>query len=298
MTDRYSSPPAFRDALKDRIKRRANERGMLYSRYRQLVLFERFASRVYEACGDAVVTKGGLAMELRLERARTTKDVDVNLAGDFKEEIDRIRRVANAQNEFWLSFEVEPNDEIELLAGDQMVYEGYRVGVQAKIGGENFGDPFHLDVSTGAPLTVEPEREEGTDLFLFVDEGPIEHRVYPRETHVAEKLHAWSLPRDRPNSRLRDLVDIGLFALEETFEAEALREAVVTTFRSRDTHEIPEELPEIPSFWHGRYDREKDEHPVPWDDLDTLTALVADFLEPIFADCPNGVWKPESGEWE
>jgi hypothetical protein len=30
-------------------------------------------------------------------------------------------------------------------------------------------------------------------------------RLYPRETHVAEKLHAYTLPRRRENSRVRDL---------------------------------------------------------------------------------------------
>ncbi len=58
MTGKYKKPAHFRDALKARLKRRARRRGMLYNRYRQLFLFERFASRIYQAFGDqAILTR-------------------------------------------------------------------------------------------------------------------------------------------------------------------------------------------------------------------------------------------------
>ena len=59
MTKKYKKPAHFRDALKSRLKQRASQKGMLYNRYRQLVLFERFAARIYEACGDLAILKGG-----------------------------------------------------------------------------------------------------------------------------------------------------------------------------------------------------------------------------------------------
>lgn len=72
MTDRYDTPGAFKQALKSRVKRRAREAGRGFNQILQTVLFERFLARVYDALGDAVILKGGFALELRLTRARTS----------------------------------------------------------------------------------------------------------------------------------------------------------------------------------------------------------------------------------
>jgi hypothetical protein len=42
---------------------------------------DRFLARIVAVLGDAAMLKGGLVLELRLERARTTKDVDLRMAG-------------------------------------------------------------------------------------------------------------------------------------------------------------------------------------------------------------------------
>ena len=44
-------------------------------------MFDRFLARVVQIFGNAVLLKGGLVLELRLERARATKDVDLRLVG-------------------------------------------------------------------------------------------------------------------------------------------------------------------------------------------------------------------------
>src|SRR6185312_8837168 len=40
-----------------------------------------FSLAIFQIFGDAVLLKGGLVLELRLERARATKDVDLRLVG-------------------------------------------------------------------------------------------------------------------------------------------------------------------------------------------------------------------------
>jgi hypothetical protein len=45
------------------------------------LVFDRFLARVVAVLGDAVLLKGGLVLELRLERARTTKDIDLRVTG-------------------------------------------------------------------------------------------------------------------------------------------------------------------------------------------------------------------------
>jgi hypothetical protein len=81
MTTRtYLSPQAFKQALEQRL-RTASRSGADFARRRQLLVFDRFLARIVAEFGDAVLLKGGLVLELRLERARTTKDIDLRLTG-------------------------------------------------------------------------------------------------------------------------------------------------------------------------------------------------------------------------
>lgn len=215
----------------------------------------------------------------------------------MKKELDSIRRVASRSGDDWLSFEVGGAKEIIEHEGDQIVYDAYRVPVQAQIGGKDFGSSFHFDISVGEKLFDEPERVRGTDLFDFVGIKVVEHRVYPRETHVAEKLHAWSLPRARPNSRVKDLVDLGLMANGLEFEFGVLREAIHETFEFRSTHPVPEEIPDVPESWPEQYRRLESENPLPWDSIDQLLELTETFLKPVLTGDAEVLWDPAQAKW-
>ncbi len=76
----YSTPLAFKQALEQRL-RSMSATGTDFGRRRQLLVFDRFLARLGSVAGDAVTLKGGLVLELRLERARTTKDVDLRMTG-------------------------------------------------------------------------------------------------------------------------------------------------------------------------------------------------------------------------
>lgn len=76
----YASPQAFRQALEQRPKTASNS-GIDFARRRQLPVFDRFLARVVAVFGDTALLKGGLVLELRLEHARATKDVDLRLTG-------------------------------------------------------------------------------------------------------------------------------------------------------------------------------------------------------------------------
>jgi len=75
---RHASPIAFKQAPEQRL-RTALKSGADLVRRRQLLAFDRFLARIVQTIGDTVILKGGLALERRLDRARTTKDVDLSL---------------------------------------------------------------------------------------------------------------------------------------------------------------------------------------------------------------------------
>src|SRR5690606_39267362 len=80
MTQAYRTAAAFKQALEQRL-RMASASGVDFARRRQLVVFDRFLARVALELGDAITLKRGLAVGIRLERARTTKDVDLRVMG-------------------------------------------------------------------------------------------------------------------------------------------------------------------------------------------------------------------------
>lgn len=299
MTKKYSKPAHFRDALKSRLKRRARQRNLLYNRYRQRVLFERFAARVYQAYGDLAVLKGGLALELRVQQARMTKDIDIRLEGNLDEQLDKIRHAASKVGDDYLRFEVAEEKELTEMVGDQIVYEGRRVDVEARLAGSRFGEPFHIDISVADALVVAPETKTGDDVLTFIGIAPLAHKIYPQEAHVAEKLHAWSLPRDKPNSRVKDFIDIGLLAANEQFEFDALHQPVEATFTFRDTHPTPQSIPECPPSWETQFEKIRDRDRLKWSSFDELKSLVSRFIEPLLDNTVEVAtnWSPEREAW-
>ena len=77
---RYTSPAAFKAALDQRLRNVA-EPAIGITRRRQLLVFDRYLARLVQVFGSAATLKGGLVLELRLARARTTRDIDLRVAG-------------------------------------------------------------------------------------------------------------------------------------------------------------------------------------------------------------------------
>lgn len=300
MTKSYRTPNAFKQALKTRIKARAKKSGRPFNRMLQIVLFERFLARVYAALGDAVILKGGFAMELRLARARTTKDIDMRVEGDLDELVEDLRQEAAQQGDDYLTFELSEEADFEQMLGEQVVYGGRRIKVRAMLAGQPFGEPFRLDLSVADRILLPADRIRGSDILDFAGLEQLEHRVYPEEAHIAEKLHALTLEYDSgPSSRAKDLVDIGLLASHEEFIAGELRNSIAATFEFRDTHSLPVELPAPPGFWRDLYGKMSAEDDLPWRTLDDLHGLCARFLNPLLGGglADTRAWDPQKGAW-
>ena len=72
---------AFKQSLEQRLKDTVASTRTDLNRSRQLLIYERFLARVFEIFAEDAVLKGGIVLELRLARARATKDVDLSLKG-------------------------------------------------------------------------------------------------------------------------------------------------------------------------------------------------------------------------
>jgi len=142
----------------------------------------------------------------------------------------------------------------------------------------------HLDLSSGDALVDPPDFLRGSDLLQFAGIAPVEFPVYPVPQHLAEKLHAYALPRGQEYTRVRDLVDLAVIAATETVDADRLAGSVEATFAILGTHPIPERLPELPASWAPPFAAiAAGAVNPPTTDLREGQALAAQFWDPFLA---------------
>lgn len=292
----YSSPQAFKQALEQRLRKSAKT-GAELTRKRQLLVFDRFLARIVAVLGDAATLKGGLVLELRLERARTTKDVDLRMMGSPDGVLAKLQESARRDLRDFVTFEVGPDDDHPEIQNDGMQYDGLRFRAECKLAGKLYGQPFGVDVAFGDPILGEPDVVVAEDVLAFAGIAPPTLRLYPIETHIAEKLHAYTMPRARPNSRVKDLPDLALLATAQTIEAKRLRAALEQTFTFRKTHSLPVMLPDPLPAWVTPYAAMAREDQLVWPTLDEVTKAAKAFLDPVLAGDLDAVWSPESWTW-
>lgn len=294
---RYLTPLAFKQALEQRLQKDSSS-GTDFARRRQLLIFERFLARITRVFGDSATLKGGLALELRLERARTTKDVDLRLVGPLNEVLARLQKAGQLDLGDFLSFEVRPNADHPEIQSEAMKYEGFRFHTECKLAGKRYGQIFGVDVAFGDPILGEPDVVIPDNLLDFIGIEPPTLRLYPVETHIAEKLHAYTMPRTQMNMRMKDLPDLALLATIGGLDAGRVRAALEQTFSFRQTHALPNLLPTPPNEWTQSYARMAEENELQWQTLSAATEAVRSFLEPVLAGGLRATWEPLDWKWK
>ena len=148
------------------------------ARKRQLLIFDRFLARIVAVLGDAATLKGGLVLELRIERARTTKDIDLRMTGSPDGILPRLQEAAHRNPGDFMIFEVGPDDEHPDIQNDGMQYDGLRFRAECRLAGKIYGQPFGVDVAFGDPILGEPEVVVADDVLGFAGIPPPTLRVY------------------------------------------------------------------------------------------------------------------------
>lgn len=297
MIRQYATPLAFKEALEARLRALAAREGRTVNRLRQVLVMERLLARIGHEADDVAILKGGLALELRSASARATRDVDLRIGGSADRVRSRLQRAARQDQGDFLSFEVVVDPEHPLIEAEGLPYKGLRFRAEASLAGRRYGEPFGVDVALAEPVVMEPEPLQGSDLLSFVGLPRPVFMACPAVVHVAEELHAYTIPRPHPNSRVKDLPDMALLASLGPVEAASLRAAIEATFRSRATHPVPERLPEPPGFWAVPYARMAGDQRLAWRDLEAVTVAARAFVDPVLAG-RDGVWKPAAWGWD
>ena len=261
---RYATAAAFRRALEDRLQDIAGKEGVDLQRLRRQVAFDRLLARLFQV-GQPLplpwVLKGGYAMELRIKAARTTKDIDLTMRSIFSSSdkkgdkknlavLEKLQEAARFSGDDFFAYTIgEPIANL-----DAAPYGGARFPVEARLDSRIFVG-FHLDVGIGDAVMEPLEVIEGRDWLGFAGIASPSLYMIPREQQFAEKLHAYTLPRQgAANTRVRDLVDMVLLIQSATLARNKVTEAIRVTFERRETHALPNVLQMPPADWKKPYD--------------------------------------------
>jgi hypothetical protein len=148
MIQTYATPAAFRDAVEQRIRKAKKPATSDLGRFRQALIFDRFLARIGDAFKDRAIAKGGAVLELRLQRARMTRDVDLRIIGSPDGLGSMLSKAGALDLGDFMRFEVRPDRKHPEIKGEGVVYGGKRFTAQAFIAGVRYGMQFGVDVGT------------------------------------------------------------------------------------------------------------------------------------------------------
>lgn len=188
----------------------------------------------------AWVIKGGVALQLRLDRSRPSKDIDITWMGEAIDrvvELDALRTALERDEGDFFTFEL-------VTAGEHVDEAGALVvPVVARLGGRHF-ERFSIDLAP-AREGVEFDEVPTVSAPLGIEQlGEARVRLLQVELQVADKLCAiHEVRRGEPSSRWRDLADVAMIAQQiDDVDGHRLVEALVAE-AGRRTTTLPDGLP-------------------------------------------------------
>lgn len=238
------------------------------------------------------VLKGGYANQLRAPaEARFTQDVDLKLDAPIEEAPAILGRAAATDLDDLFSYEFasEPQPLIGPPGG------GLRFPIRALLAGSAFVR-FGADVSSKDAIIGKLERHPSDPVVVKLGYPTSQVPVYPIAQQFAEKLHAFTRPRDQENTRVKDLADMIWFVERYPFASAALIDAGVATFGRRGEHHWPPEIPSVPVSWSRPYAALRKEMGISPETPHAAREELARFLGPVLAE-DRGLRSKKSGTW-
>jgi len=278
----YATAGAFRRALEERLKRASLTDQIDPNRLRRQVSFDRLLARLFREEPAPWVLKGGYALELRFKAARATVDIDLTLTAVVDDTNQVVREMLQSAADVylgdWFEFVIGP-PAMDLTAAP---YGGARYPVEARMDERIFAR-FHLDAGIGDVVMQPLEAIVCRDWLGFAGIEASRVQMIAREQQFAEKIHAYTLPRNAANSRVKDLVDLALLIGAGGLDKPRILDALRLTFDRRGTHDLPAGLIPPPADWQIPFHALAEECRLPTD-VAAVFLGVQEFLEEVLAE--------------
>ena len=290
----YGSPAAFRRALTDRLRARAETSRWTLPQLQRQMAYDRLLERLY-LVDQGWVVKGATALLARDIGVRATIDIDVYRDAAREVAEAELRAAAVKDIGDWLDFELGPARPVAAGA------PATRLPVTAYVGTTVWAS-FHVDlIGSDVGMTGEPEPVPPLARVVMPDLEQHGYRAYPLVDHVAEKVVAmFELHGERgmPSTRFKDLVDLVAIALGASVAAEPQLTALRSVADRRGIA-LPRRF-SVPdrALWEPGYAAEAGRSLLPVArTLDDALATVVPFLDPLLDGSAAGRWDPEDRQW-
>lgn len=242
---RYKTPAALEMAVKEAAKKSPLDTNRAIAGF----YFHRLLCRVFSDPDSPFVLKGGQSVLARTVDARATRDIDL-LARETSVEaaVADLRRLAGIGLDDFISFSF---DKAEPIKADDEYRSGMKVWFTPSLGGKSL-QAVSVDLVIDEVDGLEPETITPADR-LQIDGIPVfDYRIYRAESALADKLLAMvEVHGGRPSSRVKDLVDVVVYAKACRIDSRTLAEQVANESRARNVN-LPERF-QIPDAWPAVY---------------------------------------------
>lgn len=211
--------------------------------------FHRFLCRVFRDPRSRFALKGGQGALARTIDAQATRDIDLmTQETDVHDAVEELKKLASADLTDFVTFSFDRAEPIK--AGDE-----YRRGVKVRfvpmLGGKRL-QPISIDLVIDEIAGPDPDIVTPADRLLIEGLPTFDYRVCRVECALADKLLAMIETHDgKPSSRVKDLVDVIVYARACEIDCKTLADAV-----SREASARKVALPEsfsVPHDWTTRY---------------------------------------------
>lgn len=239
---KYSTPKALEMAVKEAAKKAPLDT----NRAIQSFYHHRFLCRVFSKPLSPFALKGGHSMLARTIDARLTRDIDLTTSElHLEEALNELKRLAAINLGDFVSFVFVDASPIK---SEDEYREGYAVKFDAFLGSKKIQGVSIDLVSDEIPC-------ESVDIITPADRLAIEgissfdYQVYPAERSIADKVCALLERHDgRPSSRVKDLVDIAVYATNISFDRQKLSSEVLHELKARHL-ETEKGIFDVPAEW-------------------------------------------------
>ena len=242
---RYKTPAALEMAVKEAAKKSPLDTNRAIAGF----YFHRLLCRVFSDPDSPFVLKGGQSVLARTVDARATRDIDL-LAREASVEaaVADLRRLADIRLDDFITFSY---DKAEPIKAEDEYRSGMKVWFTPSLGGKSL-QAVSVDLVVDEVDGLEPEVVTPADR-LQIDGIPVfDYQVYRPESALADKLLAMVEVHDgKPSSRVKDLVDVIVYAKTCRVGSKTLAKQVAKESRTRKVS-LPEYF-RVPETWPAAY---------------------------------------------
>lgn len=263
--------------------------------------FHRLLCRVFSDPSSRFLLKGGQSVLARTVDARTTRDIDLlSMSGGLEEAVEDLKRLSAVDLGDFVTFSFA---EMKPIKTEDEYRSGANVRFHVHLGNKKLQD-ISIDLVVDDIPQTHFETLVPADRIEVRDISTCAYRVYPVESSLADKLCAiMERYQGRPSSRLKDLIDIVIYARSCTVDGSELSHRLRLECRARKMP-LPGRF-EVPSEWlemgEARFKKLCKSAPLMADveGIAAASAIAANLFDPPLSGLvQNRTWDPKVENWE